>query len=540
MFLNFDKIPGQSKLFLDYLYDFNKVKYFYLKDFRKTYNYIKHFEEVTSFNRSFSKELSEIISNQYNELSISKSTLNNINLLNSPNTIAIVTGQQLGLFGGPLYTFYKIITSIKLATELKSKFFEYNFVPVFWLEGDDHDFEEVNNLNIIDKDNNIINLKYNDNFSGNFRSNVGNHVLKPEFEDTLKQIEENLRKTDFTSQVFDNIISFYKVGKTFKTAFKELLFNLFDEYGLILFDPQDVKVKNLLKPIFLKELEDYREHLLTAIDTSAKLEENYHAQVKIKPINLFLSENDGRFLLEPDDDNFKLKNKRKKFLKAELLEVLNKNPEKFSPNVLLRPICQDFLLPTGFYVAGPGEINYFAQVIPFYKIFNIPQPIIYPRASITLLEKIAKDLLEKYNLSFEEVFLEDAKLINKVLNNYSDINYENLFSKLEVVINNEFSSIKQELIKIDKTLEDPINKTTEKINQNIQSLKSRTEKSFQAKNDITIRQLNKLKTLLYPNNNLQEREMNFIYFANKYGVSLLKHLINEISIIKFEHQIIEI
>ncbi len=540
MFLNFNKIPGQSKLFLDYLYDFNKVKSFYIKDFRKTYNYIKHFEEITSFNRSFSKELSEIIYSQYDGLSLSKSTLNNINLLNSPNTIAIVTGQQLGLFGGPLYTFYKIISAIKLATELKSKFYEYNFVPIFWLEGDDHDFEEVNNLNIIDKENNIINLTYNDNFTGSFRSNVGNHVFKAEFNETLKQIEENLRKTDFTPQVFDNIISFYKVGKTFKVAFKELLFNLFDEYGLVLFDPQDVKVKNLLKPIFLKELEDYREHLLTAIDTSAKLEENYHAQVKIKPINLFLSENDGRFLLEPDDDNFKLKNKRKKYPKTELFDLLNKHPENFSPNVLLRPICQDFLLPTGFYIAGPGEISYFAQVLPFYKIFNIPQPIIYPRASVTLLEKAAKDVIDKYHLSFEDVFIEDLKLIKKVLSNYSDANYENIFSKLENVVNSEFTLIKQELIKIDKTLEDPINKTSGKIIQTIQTLKSRTEKSLQSKNDVTIRQLNKLKTLIFPNNNLQEREINFIYFANKYGVSLLKHLINEISVIKFEHQIIEI
>lgn len=540
MFIEYSKLPRQNKLFIDYLYDFNKVKDFYKKDFRKTYNYIKHFEDICASKKPFAKELSEIIREEYGDVNISKTTENNIKALASNNTIAIVTGQQLGLFGGPLYTFYKIITAIKLALELKNKFYGYNFVPIFWLEGDDHDFDEVNNFNIIDKENNLVNIKYDDNFTGNFRSNVGNQKFKEEFNQLLKTLEESLRKTDFTSQIYDNIISFYKEGKTFKESFRDVIFNLFDEFGLVIFDPQNPKIKSLLKPIFFKELEDYREHLLIAINTSANLEENYHAQVKIKPINIFLSENDGRFLLEPDEDNFKLKNKRKKYSKSELLDLLKTQPERFSPNVLLRPICQDYLLPTGFYIAGPGEISYFAQVIPFYNEFNIVQPYIYPRASVTLLEKGTKDLMTKYDISFEDVFIDENKLIKKVLNTTQPLNIDDLFIKTENDIKENIKLLENELQKIDKSLEDLTSKTGEKIIQNIQTLKAKAEKIFQSKNEITIRQINKIKNLIYPNNNLQERELTFIYFANKYGINLLKHIYNEISVVKFEHQIIDL
>jgi bacillithiol biosynthesis cysteine-adding enzyme BshC len=540
MFIEYSRIPHQNKLFIDYLYDFNKVKDFYKKDFRKTYNYIKHFEDICASKKPFSKELSEIITEEYGDVNISKTTENNIKALASNNTIAIVTGQQLGLFGGPLYTFYKIITAIKLSLELKNKFYGYNFVPIFWLEGDDHDFDEVNNFNIIDKENNLVNIKYDDNFTGNFRSNVGNQKFKEEFNQLLKTLEESLRKTDFTSQIYDNIISFYKEGKTFKESFRDVIFNLFDEFGLVIFDPQNPKIKSLLKPIFFKELEDYREHLLIAINTSANLEENYHAQVKIKPINIFLSENDGRFLLEPDEDNFKLKNKRKKYSKSELLDLLKTQPERFSPNVLLRPICQDYLLPTGFYIAGGGEISYFAQVIPFYNEFNIVQPFIYPRASVTLLERGTKDLMTKYDISFEDVFIEENKLIKKVLNTTQPLNIDDLFIKTENDIKENIKLLENELQKIDKSLEDLTSKTGEKIIQNIQTLKAKAEKIFQSKNEITIRQINKIKNLIYPNNNLQERELTFIYFANKYGINLLKHIYNEISVVKFEHQIIDL
>ena len=540
MYIQYDSIPNQHKLFLDYINDFSSVQQFYKKDFRKSYNYIKTFDELSSFNRPFFGEVIADIKKQYNGFRYSKQTEINLNLLKSPKTLAIVTGQQLGLFGGPLYTFYKVITAIKLAIDLKSKFEGYNFVPFFWLEADDHDFEEVNYFNIIDKENNIKKIEYNDGFTGSNRGNVGGLTFNEELNNMLNELKNSIRQTEFSDIVADNIVSFYKEGTTFKEAFRKLMFNFFDEYGLVIFDPQTPAIKKCLKPIFMKELDDYREHSLIAVETSANLEEEYHAQIKIKPINLFLNEDDGRYLLEPDEDNFKLKNKRKKYTKDEIFQILNKQPERFSPNVLLRPICQDYLLPTAFYIAGPGEISYFAQVIPFYEVFNLVQPFIYPRAAATLLEKPVKDLLEKFELEIVDVFEEDKVLLKNILSKITPFDTEEIFNETNNQIKQVLDELKYKLSKIDTTLVDNVEKNNEKILQNIQLLKGKAEKSLQIKNESTVRQINKIKIVLYPNMNLQERELNLYYFANKYGIGILKYIFNQLSINKFEHQIIEL
>ena len=164
---------------------------------------------------------------------------------------------------------------------------------------------------------------------------------------------------------------------------------------------------------------------------SADLEEVYHSQVKVKPINLFYSENNGRYSIEPEDDLFRLKGKRQKFTLIELLDEIENYPDKFSANVLLRPITQDYLLPTGFYVAGPSEISYFAQVMPLYNKFGISEPVIYPRSSVTILEKNIKGVLEKYELNIEDIFVEEKLLNNRVLNQVADIRIDDLLHEYE-------------------------------------------------------------------------------------------------------------
>ena len=161
------------------------------------------------------------------------------------------------------------------------------------------------------------------------------------------------------------------------------------------------QLKILLKPIFKKEVTDFAVHTQKLIQTSAKLEENYHAQVKVKPVNMFYHTDDGRYSIEPVEDIFKLRRKRKQFTKEEILSEIENSPERFSPNVLLRPICQDYLLPTGFYIAGPSEISYFAQVTPLYDFYKIVTPIVYPRSSVTLMEKNVGAALDKYDLTIE-------------------------------------------------------------------------------------------------------------------------------------------
>lgn len=542
MFISFNEIPENTKLFLDYLNNFEKVQKFYKYNFRDKESFSSKFQQLKESPREFRTELSTIINSQYKDFTPSSKTLKNISLLKNKETLAIVTGQQLGILGGPMYTFYKIITAIKLASHLSERYDDYHFVPVFWLEGDDHDFDEVRTINAVNDNNEIVKISYTD---GELeedinRGSVGHLKFKDTIANFLKEFETQLRDTEFKTQLMENFRNFYKEDKTFKDSFRELLFWMFDQYGLVIFDPQDAKVKELLKPIFKKEVSDFRSHTENLVNTSAKLEELYHAQVKIRPINLFYNYDEGRYIIEPFENEFRLKGKRKKFLIDELVNLIDSEPEKFSPNVLLRPVCQDYLLPTAFYIGGPSEIAYFAQILPLYEFYNVDPAIIYPRSSATIVEKSIKTILDKYELEITDLFTDPNKLKNQIINNVSENNLENIFKGSKNKIDLVFDELKEKLFEIDKTLGEVNTKYRIKVLTYIDELNAKATEAQKKRYEITLRQIDKASLILYPNLNLQERELSFFQFANKYSVDILKKIYEELAINKFEHQIIEL
>ncbi len=540
MKINFSEIPNHLNLFLDYLYDFEKLQSFYYHDFRKKEDYNKIFKSISERNNHNRAAIKEIIIYQYSSLdNLSQKTERNIQVLDGKRTLFVITGQQLGILGGPLYTFYKIITAIKLSSHLNERFDDYYFVPLFWMESDDHDFNEVNSINILNDSNNLVSISYKEIIEEDeLKESVGTIVFDESINGVFEKLNAELRNTEFKAALIDKLKNIYKVGRTFKESFRELLFELFDKYGLIIFDPQHDKVKSLLKPIFINEIKNFREHTQKLVSVSAVLEEQYHAQVKIKPVNLFYKLENGRYAIEPFDNVFKLKRKRKQFTEEEILSEAENYPERFSPNVLLRPITQDYLFNTAFYIAGPSEVSYFAQVNPLYNYFNLVPPIIYPRSSATLLENHLTAFTEKYDIEIKDIFLGQEHLKEKILSNLSEINLKNVFDdknkKLELI----FDELKQELFGIDKTLSDSVNKYRDRILQLLNDLNNKAKKHQDNKFETVIRQLNKLSNLVYPNQNLQERELNFVYFFNKFGPELLDKIYDELSIQEFEHQII--
>lgn len=541
MFINFSDIPGHHNLFLDYLYEFENVEDFYANDFRNKENYLRIFKNVTENKRHFTPEIAEIITSQYAQLNPSELTKRNIKKISDKKTLAVVTGQQLGILGGPLYTFYKIITAIKLSRFLSERYDDYDFVPLFWLEGDDHDFNEVRAIKIFNDASSLTTIEYKEEIEEDeLKQSVG--LIK--FDNTIieffNRLNSTLKQSDFKENILNDLKEFYKEGKTFKEAFRDLIFKYFDEYGLIIFDPQDDEVKKLLKPIFKKEITDFRQHTEQLVHVSATLEELYHAQVKVKPVNLFLRIDDGRFSIEPAENEYRLKRKRKSFTQEQLLELLENEPDKFSPNVLLRPICQDYLLPTAFYVAGPSEISYFAQIKPLYELYNIVQPIIYPRSSVTLLENSIANSLEKYSITINDIFIDVDNVKKKIINSVEESSVEEIFNGIGNQIEVTFDHLKEKLLDLDKTIADSSNRYRDKILNTISELKSKAEKAQQKKYEVTLRQIDRAAVHLFPNSNLQEREINFVYYANKYGEDFLKKVFDELQINKFEHQVIRL
>ncbi|MCB9249234.1 MAG: bacillithiol biosynthesis BshC [Ignavibacteriales bacterium] len=240
---------------------------------------------------------------------------------------------------------------------------------------------------------------------------------------------------------------------------------------------------------------------------SADLDENYHSQVKVKPINIFLSDETGRHLIEPVDDEYRLKGKRKRITKEDMLKMLEEKPECFSANVLLRPICEDYLFPTGFYIAGPGEVSYYAQAIPLYKHFDLQHPFVFPRASATILESNIAKILMKYNLSTSQFFKPLQELKDEVLNSVSENSVESIFNTATSQLDKTFAQLANSLEAFDKTLSNSTKNSAEKIIHQLEILKTKSLKAQEVKFDATVRQITKARNSVYPNDNLQGKRI---------------------------------
>jgi len=277
------------------------------------------------------------------------------------------------------------------------------------------------------------------------------------------------------------------------------------------------------------------------IRISAELEEVYHAQAKIRPVNLFIRNENSRFALEPlEEGGFRLKRKKLKYTKEELEKLITEQPELFSPNVMLRPVCQDYLFKTAFYIGGPGEISYFAQAFSIYNNFNIHLPILFPRASATLIEKNIQNAFSKYSVEYSDIFTLGEKLIDKIITEKSLTDLDTVFGDASNTIEQSFGALKSYIAEIDKVTSDSVDKYKTRTDQFLEELKKRTLDAEKNKNETITRQFQKALMSLLPFNELQERALNYFYFANKYGPGLIHRLYNEIDIQKFEHQLIEL
>lgn len=545
MILDSNKVPGLNVLYKDYIKNFDLVKDYYEYNYQTTEDFLKCIEDKKKIypsgkvNRA---ELANILIRQNKFFNSADKTYENLESLKDENTFAVVTGQQVGILSGPLYTIYKALNTIQLAEKLSKELPDYKFIPVFWLEADDHDFLEINNINILNKENELVNLRY---FEGGAEQE---RYLKPattilideNFETLIKQLEENLNHTDFTEAILDYIRRSYRLGIDLKTAFARFLNYLFENSGLIFFDPTDPEIKKFLIPLIEKELNTFPKVCEIVIDTSAQLEHNYEPQIKPKAINLFYNHNENRYLIEPRDDNsLGLKNSRQKFEKSELVDSLSLNYSNFSSNVITRPIFQDFILPTVAYVGGPSEISYFAQLKNVYEYFNVKMPVIYPRTSITLLESKSMQFFKKYDIELAEIFNQEA-VNEKILGKTSEINLEELFNEYIDEMNSLNYSFEKELTKVDKNLVNNFKNRNQKNFETLQMLKQKFIDSQINQNETVFTKMKGVYNNIYPESKPQERILNATYFLNKYGMELMKLLKEKINISEFNHQFIEL
>lgn len=532
---------GFSRLCVDYIENNNLVQGYFSGDFRDEKQWLVRLKAVLEHKRNRSA-LVQVLLNQNRDFHCGVRTLANIDLLLNDNTVAVVTGQQVGMLGGPLYTMYKTLTALKLSEDLSTRFPDYSFVPIFWLEGEDHDIEEVSSFSFLNSSNEISRLRYEHDGSTGERNigAVGTIPLNASIDGLLDALQQGLIPTEFSPKVMSLLRTAYQKGMTFSRAFVHLMNVLLEDSGLVFFDPHNPDTKKLLTPVFEHELKNYSRTCQLVINQSELLEQQYHAQVKPRAVNLFLFHKGGRYAIEPHPEGYSLKGARWTASQEEILNLLYSDPNLFSPNVVLRPICQDFLLPTVAYVAGPSEISYFAQLKLLYDEFGIPEPIIYPRASATIVEERIQKVIDKYKLRVNDLLSDIELLKERIATTISDFKTEELFSNTAGTIAESLTSLKDGLASIDPTLVPALENSLSKIHNILEVLKEKTTAAQKRQHEIVLRQLEKAASSVFPGATLQEREFNIIYFLNKYGLEFLRWLRGELIIDKFMHQVINI
>lgn len=518
---SFSKLPF-SKLFQTYTSDFAKLDSFYESNPFNLTDIANQAEELNyKGNRQRSAEILRQINERYQPHS---EVFKNIDRLTEKDSLAVVTGQQLGVLGGPLYTVFKILGSIHLAKSLEDKL-NRPVIPVFWLADEDHDYEEVKSLTIINRDE-------TETFSLPDRAGNLPPVAEMEFPEELKTLKEKVREslyeTDFSENLWSILDDSFKKGKRFDYAFGEFIARLFSKYGLVLAGSNHPLVKEHTKDC-MKSAIKQADEMRTALEKqSKKLNADFHRQVTLYDSNLFyLDENQGRQKISRNGDGWST-DSGQKWLTDELIEEIEAKPDKFSPNVFLRPILQDIFLPTLGYVAGPGETAYYGQMKLFYRSFNLKMPVIFPRLSATLIEPAIDRILNELPFEIHEYDNRIEDLESTFVDRTEQVDIEAIFSDWKEKVD-EISQEKTEVIKkIDPTLEGAAGKASSVYMGELDKLKGKVYRAVKQQEQTQLNRIKKIKAQLFPNGIPQERSIAGIYFMNKYGVDIWDELLESL------------
>ncbi len=523
---------ASSALFIDYCSRYEQVASYYSGDYRSMDERIEAVRRARSHPRN---EVADTLLDQNARWGLDESTRANIERLRHTDTAAVVTGQQVTLFTGPLYTVYKIITTLQLARQLSAEA-GAPVVPVFWLQGEDHDFEEMASVSLL-QDQETVTLRYPEE-TGAGVSPVGRMRFSSAIEGLIAQLDEWLPATDYKAALLERVAEAYHPGATFLDAFVRLIKVFFPDSGLIFLDPSDVRLKQLSVPLFRKAVLE-RDSLYERLEAvSRRLETSYHAQVHVRPLNLFLFEGGGRYALIDEPNGPAAPGAGLQFSEADLLERIESRPETFSPNVLLRPLMQDSLLPTAAYVGGPGEIAYFAQLGAAYEWADLRMPLLYPRAGVTLVESRIRSLMERYHLGFDRLDRDPERHFRRLVLSQMAVDIEAEFESAAGNLEGVLSGLQSVIEKIDPTLVRSAESTRAALEKELFRLRDRVVKAEKRRHEEIRGQIDRIHAHLLPQGIPQERLISPLYYLNKYGPGLIAALERTLSTATTEHQMV--
>jgi bacillithiol synthase len=544
--LPFTQIPHTTRLFLDYLSYTPSVRGFYPRSpiFSE---WVKDESQRVAYDAARRAKVSEVLERQNRAWGASAKTLANIERFRR-GALAAVTGQQVGLFGGPLFSIFKALTAVKLAEQASAA--GVDCVPVFWLATEDHDLAEVNHVALLSEQGPPESFVVE---SNGWESDavadapVGTIKFGPGIDAVVARAASLLGDSDVATW----LRAAYRPGENLGSAFALLFARMFADWGVILLDPAGLDstgkdFHDLAKPLFRAAIERASELDEALLARGKALEAaGYHQQVKVTSATTLLFEvKDGaRTVVRrknngAGDGEFAVGEER--ISSAELLDRIERAPEKFNPNVLLRPAVQDYLLPTLVYTGGAAEVAYFAQVAVVYeKLLGRVTPIL-PRFSATLLEAKPARLLTRYELGLSDVLQGPEKVREVIAARSLPSDLQMRFSEVHASVEQSMAALRESIGKLDSTLIDTTESARTSMLHQIDRLQARVARAEQQRNEVVARHADALSQALFPHKALQEREVAGVSFVARYGPALLADLYQKIHVDCHDHQVIEV
>jgi len=533
--LPFRQIPHTTKLFADFLSQPAQLQQFYPRS--PFFNeWFRDEALAIRYDSTRRERVSAILQRQNQSWEASAKTLENIARLRA-GACAVVTGQQVGLFGGPLFSIYKALTAIKLADLATQN--GVDCVPVFWLATEDHDLAEIDHVSIPGSD-------------GALRNLVSNSPVRPDapvgtvsFGAEIEVLANTAAELLGDSETTNTLRSCYRPGENYGSAFARLFARLFAEWGVILLDASDPELHRISEPIYRAAIERAAELDQSLLARGQALEAaGYHQQVKVTPSSalLFTLQDGARVPVHrrangaAGGDGFVIQDE--KVSRDGLLQRIASAPQNFSANVLLRPVIQDYLLPTLAYTGGSAEVAYFAQASVVYEALLERTTPVIPRFSATLVDSKPASLLERYGLSFIDLFHGPESLRELLAARALPSELQSAFESAEASLKQSLGQIRSGLERLDKTLVDAADNAASKMQHQLESLRARAARAELRQTEVLTRHAELLSHALYPNKTLQEREIPGIYFLSRHGTELLHGLYNSIHADCLDHQII--
>ena len=528
------RFPWTSRLASDYVYGFDALQPFYAGNPADAAAWRDAIARAQQHPRERA-QVAAILEAQQRRRGAPPDALAASASLADPRTVAVVTGQQAGLFGGPLFTLLKALTAIRLARRVRTEH-GVPAVAIFWVHGEDHDWDEIKGCRVLDADSvpretEVVRPGAAD---GPIAGPIARVTLDASIEHAIVALQQALPPTEFTAAVLASLRAHYAPGTGMAEAFARWIEALLGDHGLIVFDGSDAAAKPLVAELFAREIERGDATRLAA-DASRRLESaGYHAQVAVTEGSRALFDlTSGREPIRPPspsataEQSVLLVAGSRVESVADMAARARSAPHEFSPNVLLRPVTQDTLFPTVCYVGGPAEVAYYGQLRGVYEAFGVPMPLVMPRATATVVDANAFRFLTRYDVPLESLSAQDEATLNALLASQLPPSVESSIEEARRAIDATMTTVAGELPRVDPTLEGAARSTMSRMQDDLTRLQAKVIQAAKRKNETLRRQFTHAQALTFPGGEPQERALGLVYFLNKYGPSFVERMVED-------------